>query len=133
MAEKGWLKITTFSLKLIAIHKWRSYVSILTILFTQFLSIRHFVFFRAPPLCGFILAEDRFAKRVSITAKKQPLSFVLNQISQSTGYIFLYDQDWSDLSVTVRVKNFPIDKVSRKITYQRSVFNCWVPSKDGLA
>jgi hypothetical protein len=66
------------------------------------------------------MAEDRFVKRVSITAKKQPLSFVLNQISQSTGYTFVYDQDWSDLSVTVFVKNLTIDKVLRKILANQS-------------
>jgi hypothetical protein len=65
--------------------------------------------------CNYILAEDRFTKHVSITANKQPLSLVLNQISQATGYTFIYDQDWSDLSVTVNAKNLPIEKVLRKI------------------
>ena len=51
--------------------------------------------------CELIVAEDRFEKQVSITVNKQPLSIVLNQISQLTGYTFKYDQDWSDLSVTV--------------------------------
>lgn len=58
--------------------------------------------------CNHIYAEDRFEKQVSITANKQPLSFVLNQISQLTGYTFKYDQNWSDLSVTVNAKNIPV-------------------------
>jgi hypothetical protein len=48
------------------------------------------------------MAEERFAKRAPIPAKEQPLSFVLNQISQSTGDTFVYDQDWSDLKKNTR-------------------------------
>jgi len=70
--------------------------------------------------CNYIPAEDRFTKHVSITANKQPLSLVLNQISQATGYTFKYDQNWSDLSVTVNAKNLPIEKVLRKILANQS-------------
>ena len=70
--------------------------------------------------CGIVIAEDRFARPVSIIAKQQSLSLVLNQISQATGYTFIYDQDWSDLSVTVHAKNLPIEKVLRKILANQS-------------
>ena len=70
--------------------------------------------------CGIVIAEDRFARPVSIIAKQQSLSLVLNQISQATGYTFIYDQDWSDLSVTVNAKNLPIEKVLRKILANQS-------------
>jgi len=87
---------------------------------------RYFSIYATLPLlgllffCGIVIAEDRFARPVSIIAKQQSLSLVLNQISQATGYTFIYDQDWSDLSVTVNAKNLPIEKVLRKILANQS-------------
>jgi hypothetical protein len=65
--------------------------------------------------CNFINAEERFVKPVSIFTQKKSLSSVLNQITQDTGYVFIYDQNWSDLPVTVSIRNLPIDKALRKI------------------
>jgi len=72
-------------------------------------------FFGLLLFCMPIHAEDRFAKAVSIAAKNQPLSFVLKEITQATGYTFIYDPTWSDIGVTVNAKNLPIDKVLRKM------------------
>ena len=61
------------------------------------------------------IADYKAYEAISLTAWIQPLSFVLQQLSEITDCTFIYDNGWSDLNITVRVENLSLDKTLRKI------------------
>ena len=65
--------------------------------------------------CTPIFAEYKPDESISIATKNQPLSRVLEQLSQITGYIFVYDEEWANLNISVRVENHSLDKTLRRI------------------
>ena len=50
-----------------------------------------------------------------LQVQNKPLSQVLQQLSQISGYTFTYDAEWADLNITVRVKSLSLEKTLRKI------------------
>lgn len=74
-----------------------------------------FLIVLSPLLCMTVVADYDTDEIISIEAKHQPLSQVLHRLSQSTGYTFTYDEDWTDLNISVKVMNLSLDKTLRKI------------------
>ena len=62
-----------------------------------------------------ISADHKDDEVISLTVQNQPLSSVLRQLSEITGYTFIYDKGWADLNITARVQNVSLDKTLRKI------------------
>ena len=54
-------------------------------------------------------------KKITLEAKNQPFSDVLHQLSESTGYTFLYNEEWADLKISIKVVNLDLDKTLRRI------------------
>lgn len=61
------------------------------------------------------MAEVDPDAKITMEAKNQPLSQVLDRLSQNTGYTFTYSAEWADLNISVKVVNLDIDKTLRKI------------------
>ena len=68
-----------------------------------------------PIFCMTAMADYDPDKNLTMEVKNQPLSQVLHQISQSTGYTFAYNKEWADLNISIKVVNLGLDKTIRKI------------------
>jgi hypothetical protein len=54
-------------------------------------------------------------KTVTLNVSNEPLSVVLNKISNSTGYRFVFDQKWSDTPVSATLNDLPIEKGLKRL------------------
>lgn len=52
---------------------------------------------------------------VSLEASNQPLSLVLDRLSQISGKRLIYDETWADANISVKIVNQDLDKALRKI------------------
>jgi type II secretory pathway component GspD/PulD (secretin) len=68
-----------------------------------------------PIVCMTAMADYDPDKNITIEAKNQPLSQVLQRLTQTTGYTFSYNEEWADLNISVKVVNLDLDKTLRKI------------------
>jgi hypothetical protein len=60
-------------------------------------------------------ADHKTDDSISLTVNNQPLSLVMQQLSEITGCKITYDKSWADRDITVRVQNLSLDKTLRKI------------------
>ena len=52
---------------------------------------------------------------ISLDVTNQPLSRVFDRLSQMTGLRFIYDRDWADETISVKIKNQDLDRALRKV------------------
>jgi len=60
-------------------------------------------------------AESSPDRSISLDITNRPLSEVLDQLSQITGCRFIYDSDWADENISVRIVNQDLDKSLRMV------------------
>ena len=67
-------------------------------------------------LCHLSVGADSSPDRsISLDITNRPLSEVLDRLSQITGYRFLYERDWADENISVKIVNQDLDKSLRKV------------------
>ena len=60
-------------------------------------------------------AESSPDRSISVDITNRPLSEVLDRLSQITGYRFLYDREWADENISVKIVNQDLDKSLRMV------------------
>ena len=59
--------------------------------------------------------KSDFNELVSLNANNEPLSEVLENVSQASGYEFIIDENWEDLPITVKFDAIPLDQALKRI------------------
>lgn len=60
-------------------------------------------------------AESSPDRSISLDITNRPLSDVLDRLSQLTGYRFIYDRDWANENISVKIVNQGLDKTLRTV------------------
>jgi hypothetical protein len=66
---------------------------------------------------------------ISLTAKDEPLEYVLKKISMATGYEIVLDNDWRGCLVSVTLEKVPLDKGLKRILKDLNNVIVYVSSK----
>ena len=67
-------------------------------------------------LCHLSAGADSSPDRyISLDITSRPLSEVLDRLSKMTGYRFIYDREWADENISVKVVNQDLDKSLRMV------------------
>ena len=64
---------------------------------------------------GFSQGKSEFSELVSLNIRNAPLAEVLDNVSQASGYEFIIDENWGDLSITVKFDAIPLDQALKRI------------------
>ena len=59
--------------------------------------------------------KSDFNELVSLNANNEPLSEVLDNVSQASGYEFIIDENWADLPITVKFDAIPLNQALKRI------------------
>lgn len=65
--------------------------------------------------CGMAQGKSEFSELVSVDANNEPLSEVLDDVSQASGYEFIIDENWDDLPISVKFDAMPVDEALKRI------------------
>ena len=60
-------------------------------------------------------AGSQSPESISLELTNQPLSHVFDRLSQMTGLRFIYDRDWADDTISVKIKSQDLDRALRKV------------------